>query len=268
MVAPARSDTFVVAKNPDPDSALPYLIRVPIDGGMVLKARDVWPRTGRVYCHPAEGLPADAEIIEEVAVRLCVRRGAAMIDLVLDRPRESRSQLLFTEARGRRAIFWQTQKVAKLGNPGGRVPRRKADVGRFEIAVDTRERYGFRFAGRDVAIVKVALPAGDYAVLRDGALLAAVERKSLDDLIGSLTEGKLGFQLAKLAELPHAGVVVEGSYPGLVDAPRSPSGYLPDVLARLQLRYPTVSIVFAHSRKYAEEWTFRWLAAALDDQST
>ena len=34
------------AANPDPDSSLPFLIRLPLpDGELVLKARDSWPRT-------------------------------------------------------------------------------------------------------------------------------------------------------------------------------------------------------------------------------
>ena len=40
---------FVVARNPDPDSRLPYLIRLPIDGGLILEVRDTWPRTSRVF---------------------------------------------------------------------------------------------------------------------------------------------------------------------------------------------------------------------------
>lgn len=31
---------FVVARNPDPDSRLPYLVLLPIDGGLILKVRD------------------------------------------------------------------------------------------------------------------------------------------------------------------------------------------------------------------------------------
>jgi S1-C subfamily serine protease len=31
---------------------------------------------------------------------------------------------VFTEVRGRPAIFWQTQKTARAANPGGWVPRR------------------------------------------------------------------------------------------------------------------------------------------------
>ena len=49
---------FEVATNPDADSTLPFLIRLPLAGGeLVLKARDSWPRTAKVYCHRAEGWP-------------------------------------------------------------------------------------------------------------------------------------------------------------------------------------------------------------------
>lgn len=42
-------------------------------------------------------------------------------------------------------------------------------------------------------------------------------------------------------------------------------GWLPDILARLQIRYREIPIVFADSRKFAEEWTYRFLATALAD---
>ncbi len=35
--------------------------------------------------------------------------------------------------------------------------------------------------------------------------------------------------------------------------------------ARLQVRYPEVQVVFADSRRFAEEWTYWFLAAALGD---
>ena len=83
-------DDLLVARNPDPESSLPYLVRIPLGAdGIVLKARETWPTASKVYCHRAEGWPEDAEIIERVPTRSCVRRGAA-IDLVLDRGRENR----------------------------------------------------------------------------------------------------------------------------------------------------------------------------------
>jgi hypothetical protein len=42
-----------------------------------------------------------------------------------------------------------------------------------------------------------------------------------------------------------------------------PSGFAPELLARLQVRYPGVPIVFCDTRPLAEEWTFRFLGAAL-----
>ena len=84
-------DDFVIARNPDGDSSLPYIVRIPLGGGILLKTRDTWPRTAKVYCHRVEEWPADAEVVERVPVRSCVRRGAA-IDLVLDRgPRRAAS---------------------------------------------------------------------------------------------------------------------------------------------------------------------------------
>lgn len=261
-----KKKLFVIAKNPDAASSLPYLIRLPIDGGLILKARDTWPKTARVYCHPHQGhWPEDAEIVDETPILVCNRRGPA-IDLVLDRTRQARSQFVFTESRGRSMIFWQTRTAAMKANPGGRVPQRRALAEGFTIFIDTREKYAFRFAGRDVFIEETAVAAGDYGV-RDGERwLAVVERKSIEDLIGSLSNGTLAFQLAAMADLPLAAVVVEGRYPALFDVPRVKEGWLPDVLSRLQVRYREIPIVFADSRKFAEEWTYRFLATAVADR--
>jgi hypothetical protein len=105
-----RASVFVVGRNPQEDSKLPYLLRLPLEGGLVLKARELWPATARVYCHRfEEAWPEEAEIVEQTPVLLCRRRGAA-IDLVLDRARLARSQFVFTEDKGREAVFWQTQR--------------------------------------------------------------------------------------------------------------------------------------------------------------
>lgn len=261
----ADRERFVVAKNPDEASSLKYIVRLPLDGGLILKARDPWPTTARVYCHPFEGAwPDAAEIVEDVGVVSCRRRGPA-IDLVLDRPRQDRSQFVFTESRGRSMIFWQTRTVAMKANPGARVPHRRALSAGFTVHVDTREKYAFRFAQRGVAIEHGAVTAGDYGVRDGDRWLAVVERKSIEDFIGSLSNGTLAFQLQAMAALPLAAVVVEGRYPKLFAVPRVKEGWLPDVLARLQIRYREIPIVFADSRKFAEEWTYRFLATALAD---
>ena len=262
----SRAAVFLVARNPEPDSKLPYLLRLPLERGLVLKAREPWPTTSRVYCHRFDAAwPDDAEIIERTPVRLCRRRGAA-IDLVLDRRRLARSQFVFTQAKGREAIFWQTQRTARSANPGGRIPRRRVLPEPVAIATDSRERYPYRFASQGAQTTRIALAAGDYAVrATDGSVLAAVERKSLENLAATLSDGTLAFQLQRLAELPLAAVVVEGRYSALYKLEHVAGSWLADQLARLEVRYPEVGIVFADSRRFAEEWTYRFLSSALAD---
>ena len=191
-----------------------------------------------------------------------------MVDLVLDRPRLNRSQFVFTETRGRPAIFWQTRNAARAANPGARIPRGRAAVQGFTIAVDTRERYPYRFAGRDVRTERVALPAGDYGILADGDPIVSVERKTLENLAASLSDGTLAFQMQRLSEVPSSAVVVEGRYSALFKLEHAPAAWLADMLARLQVRYPEVQVMFAESRRFAEEWTYRFLATALAGSPT
>jgi hypothetical protein len=257
---------FRVARNPDAESRLPYLIWLPIEGGLVLKARETWPRASRVFCaQDATGWDPAAELVEDVPVLFCRRRGAA-IDLVLDRPSLSRSQFVFTQARGRPAIWWQTQKTAQAANPGARIPRGRS-AGVLTIAIDTREKYGWKFADRELVIERRALPAGDYAAIMGGAVVAAIERKTLENLATSLSDGSLAFQLQRLADVPRAAIVVEGDYPDLFRTQPGRGSWLADMLGRLAVRYPEVPVVFAGSRKFAEEWAYRFLGAAVADHT-
>lgn len=135
------------------------------------------------------------------------------MDLVLERGRENRSQIVFTRIRGgREAIFWQSARTARQARPNVGVPRARSAGGRLTIVVDVRERYPWRFARQQADTARRALAAGDYAVELDGAVVAAVERKSLADLVATLTAGKLRYLLADLAALPRAAVVVEDRY--------------------------------------------------------
>ena len=255
-------EDFVIARNTEAGSTLPYLLRIPLGDGIILKAKDTWPRTGKVYCHRVEEWPDDAEIVERVAVRSCVRRGAA-IDLVLDRGRENRSQIIITNARGRQMIFWQTARTSKQARPAVSLPGARASgVADLEVVVDIRERYPFTFADRQATTRREPLSAGDYGLMVDGLLQASVERKSLADLVSSLTTGKLKFQLTELAAIPRAAVVVEERYSQVFKLDRVRPSVVADGIAECQIRFPTVPIVFCETRKLAQEWTYRFLAAA------
>jgi hypothetical protein len=257
-------DELIVAINPDPDSRLKYLLRLPVDGGMVFRTSGTWPRTKALYCHPvaAGDWPEEPDIVERAPIRSCVRRGAA-IDLILERGRENRSQLVFTSARGRDAVFWQSPRTRKQARPNVTTPTaRGAGITELQILVDTRERYAYRFATQQVAVVQRALPCGDYGITLSGRLVAAVERKSLSDLVSSLLNGNLRYALADLAALPRSAVVVEDRYSQVFKVDWVRPAVVADGLAELQVRWPGVPIVFLETRQLAEEWTYRYLAAA------
>jgi len=89
----------------------------------------------------------------------------------------------------------------------------------------------------------------------DGVLVASVERKSLVDLVASLTGGKLRYQVAELATLPRAALVVEDRYSQLFKLDHVRPAVIADGLAELHIRWPAVPIVFCETRGLAEEWT-------------
>ena len=265
-------DDFLIARNPDEASTLPYLVRIPLgEHGIVLKSKDTWPRTSKVYCHRADAWPEDAgrrRAGRHPGLRAPGRRHRA-------RPRptkESRSQFVLTHVKGREAIFWQSARTAKQARPAVRIPTARAagarptrDAGPLEIIVDAHERYAWRFSQQQVSTRKQRLDAGDYAVELDGRVVAAVERKSLEDLSSSLLNGKLRYALAELSGLPRAAVVVEERYSRVFALTHVRPAVVADAIAECQARYPSVPIIFAETRALAQEWTYRFLAAALHE---
>lgn len=132
----------------------------------------------------------------------------------------------------------------------------------LQILVDSHERYAYQFGTQQASTVQRALPCGDYGLDVDGRLVASVERKSLADLVSSLTSGKLRYQFADLAALPRAAVVVEDRYSQVFKLDWVRPAVVADGLAEIQIRWPNVPIVFCETRQLAEEWTYRFLAAA------
>jgi len=258
------ADDFIIARNPEPDSTLPYLIRLPLGpNGIVLKVKDTWPRTAKVYCHPATEWPSSPEIIERVAVTSCTRRGAA-IDLILDRGRENRSQIVFTKARGRDMIFWQSARTVRQARPNVSLPTQRASGHVLEILVDSHERYAWQFNNQQATTVRRALPAGDYGIEVDGRIIASIERKSLQDLVSTLTGGKLRYLLAALSDVPRSALVVEDRYSAVFKLDRVRPAVVAEGLAEAQVRFPDVPIVFCETRQLAQEWSYRFLGASLD----
>jgi ERCC4-type nuclease len=96
---------------------------------------------------------------------------------------------------------------------GAKLKERRAKVKpRPYILIDTREQRPLRFPeplGVDCG--SATLPAGDYSV-RGYTALIALERKSVADLVGTLTKGRERFEaeLDLLAEFRWKAILVEG----------------------------------------------------------
>ncbi|MGO3327163.1 ERCC4 domain-containing protein [Gordonia sp. (in: high G+C Gram-positive bacteria)] len=258
-------DDFLIARNPEEGSALPYLVRVPLGPrGVVLKTKDTWPGATKLYCHRADGWPDDPDIVQALPVRSVSKRGAA-IDLVLERGRQGRSQFVVTWARGREMIFWQSRQTAKQARPNVALPTARAHGVTLDIVVDSGEKYAWKFSHQQASIDKRRLPIGDYAVFDNEQLIAVVERKSVADLTSSLMNGKLNYAFAGMAQEFRAAVVVEAPYSAVFKHEHARGATVAEAVAEAQVRFPSVPIVFCDNRQLAQEWTYRWLGAALHE---
>lgn len=133
----------------------------------------------------------------------------------------------------------------------------------MKIIRDTREQAPFTFGGYDCEVQAGTLTTGDYS-LAGLADRCAVERKSLDDLLGCLTgEGRERFEreLARAVGLECFAVVVEASMQDMAEgryrSRMKPHSALQSVLA-FQVRYG-VPFVWCGTRAWAEYATFHFL---------
>ncbi|EUA50678.1 lsr2 family protein [Mycobacterium xenopi 3993] len=255
---------LLIAVNPDEDSRLPLLLRVPLGGGdLLFRTSGTWPREKALFAYPVplDEWPDDPVIVERVRLRSCRRRGAA-IDVIADRSGTTAPSSCSPRLGPRRGVL-AVAAHPQTGTPERAHPTARAHgIEELQIVVDSHEQYAYRFATQQVTTVKRALPCGDYGIVVDGQLVASVERKSLVDLVASLTGGKLRYQVGDLAALPRAAVVIEDRYSQLFKLDRIRPAVVADGLAELQIRWPNVPVVFCETRQLAEEYTYRFLAAA------
>ncbi len=155
-------------------------------------------------------------------------------------------------------------------------PRLVNPHGVFTVPVicDTREQLGYTFEGFTcdkadgggplvVPVIRDTLASGDYAL--QGYAGCAVERKSLQDLYGTIGQGRERFEreLIRLAELKFAAVVIEATWPEVCAEPPPHTQLPPKVVFRSILawavRYPRVHWLPCGDRRLAEVTTFRLL---------
>ena len=133
----------------------------------------------------------------------------------------------------------------------------------MRILVDTREQRPFKFTRYDVQVERGTVPTGDYSLPGCEALVA-VERKSLDDLVGCLMgAGRDRFEkeLSRAGGLESFAVVIEASMDDVrhhgYRSRMEPHAVLQSVTA-FAVRYGT-SFIWAGSREGAEYSTYWFL---------
>ncbi len=131
------------------------------------------------------------------------------------------------------------------------------------MIVDTNERYPWNLKG--CKATRERLPAGDYGLKGREGILAIVERKTFDNLMGDF--GNLSIlhqQLGELEAYQYAAVVIEASYSDFLN-PKKSTFYTPSfaakAIAELFALHPRLTIVFAGNRKLANEWVLRFFSA-------
>jgi len=139
-------------------------------------------------------------------------------------------------------------------------PFRRLVVCPFTLVIDSREQLPYEFSGMTgpagealcVPTVVRGLPSGDYSI--DGmADQVAIERKSLDDLYGSVTWGRDRFEreIARLDALPgFAAVMIEATWPEIVD----PASFRPGWINRSEPRSVEGTVVAWSIRYRRVHW--------------
>lgn len=159
----------------------------------------------------------------------------------------------------------------------------KAKTRPFEILVDTREQAPYSFQNMPATSVSRGKPIscptrlatlneGDYALADAPERYVAIERKSLEDLFGTLGGRREQFEaeFERLSAYEFAAVVIESTWPEICNPskfrnvwhsrlhPRSVFG----TAASWRLRYPTIHWIAAGSRRLAEIMTYEIIQKA------
>lgn len=249
------------------------------DGRLLLavRAQSVWPGPGQqIFCLRETGFdPAEPlEEIENVVVTHLSKVGRKL-SIALDRPQRKRCEFLtvIKPYRGSEQtyeqIFFRTQSGIRAHRSRTRMELR--DAPEITIAIDSRERYPWRFPG--AVIERRPLPVGDYGLVRDDHIVATIERKTFDNLLSDMGAIQaFHHQLADLANRESAALVIEAQYADFLDdqrlAGRWPASYLARALAELSALHSQLPIIYAGNRKLANGWAARFFAAcATRDQS-
>jgi len=238
--------------------------------------QDRWPGSNQhIFCLREARIGQDVTIgteIQRIPV-VALQRYGRRLSVVLDRPRQKRCDFQIVEKAYKNPdpdgpatyeqIFWFTQTAMRQRRPrGARLHTARPEVdARVRIASD--ERYPWHLGPFESE--RGRLPAGDYALVLDGAVVAVVERKTFDGLLAEFGRmDVLRQRLLELSSYEHHALVIEVPYEDFLNPAKVhhwSAAFCARAIADLYARYPRLRIVFCANRKIAETWTRNYFAA-------
>jgi ERCC4-type nuclease len=194
------------------------------------------------------------------------RRYGKRLIIILDRKIKKRCWFVFLKKEYKKKpgefyyqVFGITQSSDSIRRPGAYVP--KVREGNFcEIIIDKRERYPYKFGYANTK--KENLPVGDYALVKDGKIVAIAERKTLDDFLGRVSVyDTFKATLSELSIYKYKALVFESPYSDFLNPKKIKpysANYIAEILSDIAVRFSEIQIVFCDNRKFAQEWLYRW----------
>jgi len=256
------------------DRRFPYRLQI-LEGDqpwLVLLTQDRWPASGKnIFCLREKEAPSPQNIVREVerVPVIAVHERGPRVSVILDRKRCKRCDFLFLTKNYKRdperqyeEIYWLTQRAIQQRRPVYKGPYLRT-AGSHVVAIDSNERYPWRFP--EAQTRRLLLPVGDYALVDGEDIVAVVERKTMDNLLGDFSVMPVLHQrLTELASHPHHALVIEAPYADFLN-PKKLRHYSPLFCARaigeLYALHPALRITFCSNRKVANEWTRQYFAA-------
>jgi len=146
-------------------------------------------------------------------------------------------------------------------------PKTESQWSKTIILIDTREQSPYTFEKmkgiNEAKTVKVTLKTGDYSFIYNGkdySTIFAVERKSWEDWIGSITSGRERFEneIKRLNDMDFGAVVIEQDVSGAYTSADFTYSKLSPALAlatfyKWSVKYPKVHFYLTSSRTGAKE---------------
>jgi DNA excision repair protein ERCC-4 len=129
----------------------------------------------------------------------------------------------------------------------------------FTIVVDSREQVPWTFD--ETPTVRAALRAGDYSIVGAEERIA-IERKSLDDFVGSITWGRDRFkrELEKLSAYEFACVIIEGNVEDVHGRKYRSEAHANSVIgSAVAIGFDFVPVIWAGNRAHAADIALRIL---------